>query len=186
MATHAIPRACVPKGKTVCHNREHNLLLLTTQHRSDKVFTGYGNIQGERVEGKDNEKSQARQGMAEKEKIQSYRDLVAYRKAYDLALKTYEVTSQFPKEELCGLVSQLRRAAVSVPSNIAEGYQRGSRKEYIQFLSIANGSVAELETQLSLSKDLKMLPQERFVEVTELCQDVSRLLHNLIRSLKQK
>ena len=84
------------------------------------------------------------------EKIQSYKDLLAYQKAYELALEVYKVTNKFPKEEAYGLVSQTRRAAISIPSNIAEGYRRGSRKEYIQFLNIAYGSAAELETQISL------------------------------------
>lgn len=121
-----------------------------------------------------------------KEKTQSYKDLLVYQKAYELALEVYKITSEFPKEELYGLVSQTRRAAISIPSNIAEGYQRGSRKEYIQFLNIAYGSAAELETQLSLTHDLKILAEDRYRRVIELWQEVSKLLFTIIRSLKEK
>jgi four helix bundle protein len=85
--------------------------------------------------------------------IKSYKELIAYQKSYELVLHIYRITRSFPKEEVYGMTSQIRRAAVSIPSNISEGYMRGS-KEYIQFLKIALGSAAELETQLSLSKDL--------------------------------
>ena len=89
-----------------------------------------------------------------KQTIKSYRDLLAYQKSYKLCLEVYKVTDGFPNGEVYGLVPQMRRAAVSIPSNIAEGYRRKSRKEYIQFLRVALGSLAELETQISLSKDL--------------------------------
>jgi len=85
--------------------------------------------------------------------VKSYKELTAYQKAYQLVVLIYKMTSSFPKAELYGLTSQMRRSAVSIPSNMAEGYMRGS-KEYTQFLKIALGSAAELETQLSLSKDL--------------------------------
>ena len=122
----------------------------------------------------------------EEGKIQSYKDLLVYQKAYELTLEVYKVTKKFPKEEAYGLVLQARRAAVSVPSNIAEGYRRGSRKEYIQFLNIAYGSAAELETQISLSYDLKILPEESYKRVIALTEEVSKLLFSLIRSLKPK
>ena len=120
------------------------------------------------------------------EKIKSYKDLLAYQKAYELALEVYKITKNFPKEEVYGLVSQARRATVSIPSNIAEGYRRGSRKEYIQFLNIAYGSAAELETQISLAYDLNMLNEESYRRVIGLSEEVSKLLFSLIRSLKQK
>ena len=85
--------------------------------------------------------------------IQSYKDLEAYKKSYELVLEIYKITKKFPSDELYGLVSQLRRASVSVPANISEGYRRGS-KEYLHFLRIAFGSSSEIETLLSLSKDL--------------------------------
>ncbi|MFA6450845.1 MAG: four helix bundle protein [bacterium] len=86
--------------------------------------------------------------------MKSHKELIAYQKSYHLCLDVYKITKTFPKEEMYGIVSQMRRAAVSIPSNIAEGYARKNRTEYIQFLRIACGSLAELETQLSLSKDL--------------------------------
>ena len=92
--------------------------------------------------------------------MKSYKDLIAYQKAYKLALEIYRITQKFPDSEKYGLSMQMRRAAVSIPSNIAEGYRRGSRKEYVQFLRIAFGSHSELETQISLSVDLKFLSRE--------------------------
>src|ERR1700757_2166538 len=89
---------------------------------------------------------------------ESYRDLVAWRKAMNLVTAVYEVTRSFPREELYGLTSQLRRAAVSVPSNIAEGQARFSRKEFHHFLSQARGSLVEIETQLMIARNLKYLP----------------------------
>lgn len=81
-------------------------------------------------------------------KSQSYKDLIVWQKAIDFATWIYGMTSGFPKEEIYGIVSQMRRAAVSVPSNIAEGQARRHKAEFVQFLSIAKGSLAELETQL--------------------------------------
>ena len=117
--------------------------------------------------------------------IESYKDLIVYQKAYQLALKIYRFTNNFPKTEIYGLVSQMRRAAISIPANIAEGYRRKNRKEYIQFLNIAFGSAGELETQISLSHDLEMLHENDFIELQCLNEDVSKLLYKLIKSLKQ-
>ena len=83
--------------------------------------------------------------------VRSYQDLVAWQKAMDLVTKIYQVSHKFPREEIFALTSQLRRAAVSVPSNIAEGQGRNSTKEFRQFLAISLGSVAELETQLIIA-----------------------------------
>ncbi|MDO9462608.1 MAG: four helix bundle protein [Deltaproteobacteria bacterium] len=115
-------------------------------------------------------------------KIADYKELVAYQKAYEVARLVYELTKGFPKEEIYGLTNQLRRSAVSVPSNIAEGYMRGSR-EYIQFLKVALGSAAELETQLSLSRDFGFCNGNEFNEVYELNQEVMRLLRTYIKKL---
>lgn len=86
--------------------------------------------------------------------LQSYRGLLVWQKAMDLATMVYHLTEPFPKREVYGLAAQLRRAGVSVPSNIAEGYGRGSRREYLQFLTIAQGSLKELETQVLLAERL--------------------------------
>jgi four helix bundle protein len=92
---------------------------------------------------------------------ESYRDLIAWRKAMELVTEVYRVTRAFPREELYGLTNQLRRAAVSVPSNIAEGQARFSRKEFHHFLSHARGSLVEIETQLAIAQNLSYLnPQQ--------------------------
>ena len=114
-----------------------------------------------------------------------YKDLLAYQKAYELVLLIYKLTSCFPREEIYGLTSQIRRAAVSVPSNIAEGAMRGSR-EYLQFLKVALGSAAELETQLSLSKDLGFCNPEAFEQAIALTKEVLRLLNTYINSMTNR
>ena len=118
--------------------------------------------------------------------MQSYRDLIAYQKAYQLTLDVYKTTKKFPREELFGIVSQMRRSAVSIPCNIAEGYCRNHRKEYVQFLNIAFGSCGELETLLSLAKDLGYLAENDFKYQYESQKDISRLLWKLIASLKNR
>ena len=88
--------------------------------------------------------------------LRSYRDLLVWQKALELTVLIYRLSEGFPRTEIYGLTSQIRRASVSVPSNIAEGYGRGSRKEYLQFLFVAQGSLKELETQTILSQRLKL------------------------------
>ncbi len=117
------------------------------------------------------------------EKIKSYKDLIVYQKAYKLTLEIYVTTKNYPKDELYGLVSQMRRSAISIPCNISEGYRRGHRKEYIQFLHIALGSCSELETLLSLSKDLGFLDEQAFNNLYQSQDEISRLLRGLITSL---
>jgi four helix bundle protein len=118
--------------------------------------------------------------------MESYRDLVVYQKAYRLSLAIYQVTRGYPKEEVYGLVSQMRRSAVSIPCNIAEGYRRGHRGEYLQFLHIAYGSCGELETLLSLSNDLALIDKATFETLYQLQEEVSRLLRGLIASLSTR
>ena len=120
----------------------------------------------------------------EKKTMQSYRDLIAYRKAYPLSLDIYNCTKMFPKEELFGVVSQMRRSAVSIPCNISEGYCRNHRKEYLQFLNIAIGSCGELETLLSLARDLACLSLKDFETLYEAREEVSKLLWKLSASLR--
>jgi len=115
--------------------------------------------------------------------VQSYKDLIVYQKAYKLALEIYRITKNYPKEEVYGLVSQMRRSSVSIPCNIAEGYRRGHRKEYIQFLHMAHGSCGELGTLLSLSYDLAMIDRDTFEKLYPMQEEVSRLLRGLILSL---
>jgi four helix bundle protein len=116
-------------------------------------------------------------------KIESYKELEAYKKAYKLTLLVYGLTRKFPKEELFGLTSQIRRAALSVPSNIAEGYMRGSN-EYIQFLKIALGSSAELDTQLSLCVDIGYCGQNDVCEIQSLNIEVTKLLKTYIKKMR--
>ncbi len=118
-------------------------------------------------------------------KIESYKDLIAYQKAYEVCLRVYEATRSFPRQETYGLTAQLRRCAVSIPSNIAEGYRRKNRREYLQFLHIASGSCAELETQIRLAKDLQYLKPDNAKQLYESQEEVSRLLGGLIRSLER-
>ena len=109
--------------------------------------------------------------------------LKAFEFADKLAVLVYQETRAFPKEELFGLVSQMRRAAVSVPSNIAEGCGRSSEKEYLHFLSIAYGSLKELEYQISLALKLGFLDSE--TELTSYADEAARVLNGLINALKK-
>src|SRR4030043_654022 len=94
--------------------------------------------------------------------VQSYKDLIVYQKSYKLALVIYQITKNYPKEEIYGLTSQMRRSSVSIPCNIAEGYRRGHRKESIKFIYMAHGSCGELETLISLSHDLGLIEKDSF------------------------
>lgn len=116
--------------------------------------------------------------------VRSYKDLIVWQKSFHLSLQVYKVTQSFPKEELYGLTPQIRRCAVSIPSNIAEGYARHRRLEYIQFLKIAFGSGAELETQLLIAKELNYIPSEKYDQVNHLLEEVMKMLNVLISRIK--
>jgi len=118
--------------------------------------------------------------------IRSYKDLIVWQKARLLVRLVYEITRSFPKEELYGLSLQMRRAAVSVPSNIAEGYGRGTRKEYIHFLQTARGSLYELETQLLLAADMNYMTADQAALVGHQVGESSRLLFGLLASLRRE
>jgi four helix bundle protein len=111
---------------------------------------------------------------------ENYRDLIAWQKAKALALEVYHCTRKFPKDEIYGLTSQMRRAAVSVPSNIAEGKGRYSKKELVQFLFHARGSLLELETQLSIVHDLKYMDSVTFCHFEGKTQELGRILNGLL------
>jgi four helix bundle protein len=115
-------------------------------------------------------------------KISSYKELEAYKKGFELVKIIYEMTKSFPHEEMYGLTSQIRRAAISIPSNIAEGYMRGT-KEYIQFLKISLGSCAELETQLSLCKEIGYCKIEVFQKAYDLNLEITKLLLTYIKRM---
>lgn len=118
--------------------------------------------------------------------IKSFRDLHVWQNAMDIVTDVYNLTSKFPASEQFGLTSQMRRAAVSIPSNIAEGKHRGTRKDYRQFLLIAFGSIAELETQLEISKRLKYINPDGYEDMLIRLQELSRMQNRLIDSLSKK
>lgn len=113
-----------------------------------------------------------------------YEDLIAWQKAISLTESVYLFTKGYPKDELYGLVSQTRRAAVSLPLNIAEGQARGSKKEFRQFLLIARGSAYELLTSLLIASKLGYLTQEQYSSLEEKTSEVTKLISGLINSLK--
>jgi four helix bundle protein len=115
--------------------------------------------------------------------IESYLDLIVWQKAMDLVVEVYRLTQRFPKDELYGLVSQMRRAAVSVPSNIAEGQGRRTRGEFLQFLGQARGSLAELNTQAILALRISLLPAPEAKALELQIVEVGRLLSGLQNSL---
>jgi four helix bundle protein len=120
---------------------------------------------------------------SERAKISSYKDLVVWKKAMELVAEVYAATATFPREEMFGLTSQLRRSAVSVPSNIAEGQGRATKGEFIQFLAHARGSLFELETQVLIAGKLGYLSAELQGSLGEQVQEVARILNGLLTSL---
>ncbi len=116
----------------------------------------------------------------------NYRDLLVWQKAMDLVEDVYRVTKPFPREEIYGLTAQLRRAAVSIPSNIAEGQGRRSDREFLNFLSIAHASLREVETQILIAQRLKYVNEDKKSELFEQTSEVGRLLNGLMRSLERK
>jgi four helix bundle protein len=118
--------------------------------------------------------------------LKNYKELKVWQKSYLLCLKIYRATDVFPKHERFGLTSQMRRSALSIPSNIAEGYGRKTTLEYLRFLSIAYGSTCELETQLLLSGDLGYLDKESLSGLQTDIREVERMMKALIKSLENK
>ena len=118
--------------------------------------------------------------------INSFKDLIVWQKSMSLVTEIYRISKQFPKEEINGLSSQIRRSAISIPSNIAEGYGRNSRNDYIRFLQISTGSIYELETQLEISFNLKYLNQDLFKNILDIVQEIERMLCSLIHNLQKK
>lgn len=116
-------------------------------------------------------------------KVRTHKDLNVWKEAMELTKDIYSLTTDFPKEEIYGLVSQMRRASVSIPSNIAEGAARGSHKDFIRFLYIARGSLAELETQLLLSGESGFMNNN---EVSGRIDEIRRMLLGLIKSLRNR
>ncbi|MCE5269169.1 MAG: four helix bundle protein [Planctomycetaceae bacterium] len=118
--------------------------------------------------------------------VQHYRQLIAWQKAMDLVEAVYRTTNSFPKTEVYGLASQLQRAAVSVPSNIAEGQGRSTTRDFLHFLSIAQGSLMEVETQATIAKRLGYIEEPVESSLLEAAAEVGRLLNGLCNSLNKK
>jgi len=118
--------------------------------------------------------------------VQSFRDLIVWQKSLDLADAIYTVTDSFPSTEMYGLTNQLRRAGVSIPSNIAEGHSRQSTLEYKRFLSIAKGSLAEVETQLMIAHRRRYLHSDKLKELLLLSGEIERMLVALMKNLRKK
>lgn len=118
--------------------------------------------------------------------INSHKDLIVWKKSIQLCKLVYKLTEKFPREETFGLTSQMRRCAVSIPSNIAEGRSRGTKKDFSQFLRIALGSASELETQIEIAKELSYLDLKESLDVNSILSEVSRMIMGLIKKLSLK
>ena len=116
----------------------------------------------------------------------SYKDLKVWQKSIELVTEIYSLTEKFPKSEIYGLVTQMQRAAVAIPSNIAEGQKRGHPKEFLQFLYISYGSGAELETQIEICKRLNKFKDLEYNRAALLLEEVMKMLNGLIGTLKLK
>ena len=118
--------------------------------------------------------------------IKTYRDLIVWQKSMILVTNIYKVSKSFPNDETYGLTSQIRRCAVSIPSNIAEGYGRSSRNDYIPSLHIATGSLYELQTQLEICYNLRFLNKNNFNNLYESSREIERMLSSLTKKLNDK
>lgn len=118
--------------------------------------------------------------------VKDYRELIAWQKAMDLVEAVYSTTASFPREEVYGLTSQLRRAAVSIPSNIAEGNSRDTTRDYLHFLNMAYGSVKEVETQVLIGQRLRYTDPNQIARLMTMTTEVARLISGLTNSLKRK
>ena len=115
----------------------------------------------------------------------SYKDLIVWQKAMDLVVEIYRICKFLPKEENYGLSDQMRRSVISIDSNIAEGQARDSKKDFLRFLSIAQGSKAELETQIEICRRLKYIPDNELQKSENLASETGKMLRNLIRKLQE-
>ena len=117
--------------------------------------------------------------------IKTFRDLLVWQKSKRLVTNIYSATKIFPSEEIYGLTAQMRRCSISIPSNIAEGYGRHSRTDYVRFLRIASGSLYELETQAEIALDLKYIEQDMYNSIIEAANEIERMLSSLIRKIEE-
>ncbi len=116
----------------------------------------------------------------------TFKDLLVWKKSIDLVTSIYRLTSTFPKIEVLGIVTQLRRASVSIPSNIAEGYGRRSRPDFVRFCQIAMGSLFEVQTQLIISRNLGYLNDVDFEEILESAKEIERMISSFVETLKRR
>ena len=119
-----------------------------------------------------------------KNKIKSFTDLIAWKEGHSLVIEIYDITKKFPKDEQFGLTNQIRRAVVSITSNIAEGFSRQSLKEKAQFYSMALGSLTEVQNQLLIARDIKYLDSKIFDKIADRTVLINKLLNGLIKSIK--
>jgi four helix bundle protein len=119
-------------------------------------------------------------------RLKSYRDLIVWQKAMDLTVEIYSIVMKLPKTEIYALTDQMQRAAVSIPSNIAEGHMRNSTKEYLRFLSIAMGSKAELETQLLICVRLKYLSEFEIQQAMNFLEEISKMIATIMKTLRSR
>ena len=122
----------------------------------------------------------------ETSKIKSYRELIIWQKSIQVVTKVYKLTRNFPKEELFGLTSQMRRCAISIPSNIAEGFGRNSQGDFKRFLNIALGSTYELQTQIEISLNLEFLNIENYNDLMESSLELEKMTNSLASKIKAK
>lgn len=118
--------------------------------------------------------------------MSTFRDLLIWQKSMTLITQIYQSTNQFPKEEIFGLTSQIRRSAISIPSNIAEGFGRESKQDFLRYLNISIGSLFEFQTQLEIAKNINYLNENEFNNIFEDSREIERMLVSFIKKLKER
>jgi four helix bundle protein len=118
--------------------------------------------------------------------MSTFRDLLIWQKSMSLVTEIYQLTNSFPKEEIYGLTSQIRRSAISIPSNIAEGYGRDGNKDYLKFLNVSISSLFEMQTQLEIAYNLKYINEIQFNKINEVSKEVERMLGSFIRKIRER
>lgn len=131
-----------------------------------------------------NEQPKTNNELRKTKPMKTYKDLDAYKISMEFVTEIYQLTRSFPKEEIFGLTNQMRRAAISIPSNIAEGSSRNSKKEYKRFLYIALGSNSELNTQLTIARNLKLITEEQHRQHIDRSDSIGKMINGIIRYLK--
>ena len=126
----------------------------------------------------------AEEKINQKKTIKTFRDLIVWQKSIQFVSDIYFITKSFPREELFSLINQIRRSAVSIPSNIAEGFGRHSRKDYLRFLKIAIASTFEIQTQIEISKNLRFISEDVYNKIFESSREIERMLSSLILKLR--